>query len=72
MGEAVKRKCFKIRATGKISPYSVTSRKGFKNKQWNFRIYCFADRNVERIPCVPSPKDLLIETGIGPNKVLTS
>ena len=55
-----------------FAPYGLTSssKKGItKNKPWSIKMYCSADKNVVRVPCTPSSREMLVEAGLGPKTI---
>ena len=54
-----------------FAPYGLSSstRRGTNqtvSKQWSIKMFCLADKNAIRVPCMPTSRDLLIEAGLGP------
>ena len=61
------------RANFALYGLTSSSKKGnTKNKPWSIKMYCLADKNVLRVPCTPSSREMLVEAGLGPKTISVS
>ena len=52
-----------------FAPYGWGTNRAI-SKQWSIKMFCLSDRNCVRVPCTPSPREVLIEAGLGPTATL--